>query len=94
MHTHIAQLVITYLLSTLVTEALGKRTGLQLVQTFLVIYGIQNFITVSLVHIKNQTYPAHILPFYVSGNYFNIISPSTPRSSKISFFRLSNQNSL
>jgi len=72
--------VITYLLSTQVTDALGKRTGLQLVQTFLVIYRIQKFITVSLVHIKNQTDPAHILPFYVSETYFNIISPSTPRS--------------
>jgi len=54
MHTHIAQLVITYLRSTMVTEALGKRTGLQLVQTFPVIYGIQKFIIVSLVHIKSR----------------------------------------
>jgi len=95
MHTHTwRKLLITSLLSAMVTVVLGKRTGLYLVETFAVIYGIQKFITVSLVHITNQIDPAHILSFYVTKTYFNTISPSTPRSSKMSFFRLSNQNSL
>ena len=78
--------LITYLLTPLSRVLLKKLTGTHVFKKFPTFYGTRKFITSfktpPLVPIVSQINPVHTLISHFVKNYFNIILPSTPGSSK------------